>query len=184
MEVWYMGNQRNLFPAVAVTVCVALCLISAFFSLYFSTTDAQGYVSAFAAGNTDSGVFQLKVLDGVTKEPIAKASVVLPQTGKTYLTDAQGQTEEIRVPIFKDNLYNGLKKQDWGNVCVLVYVDGYVPYALFDMQVESNKKRTGPTILMFSEGSTQSDDPFNIVEAPNRAWVNALVEKYKPEDTP
>ena len=178
-----MSNQRNLFPAVAITVCVALCLISAFFSLYFSTTDAQGYVSAFAAGDTDSGTFQLKVQDGVTKEPVKKASVVLPQTGKTYLTDAQGQTKEISVPILKNNLYSTLQKQDWGNVCVLIYADGYIPYALFDMRVEANKKRTGPTILIFPEGSTQSDDPFNIVEAPERAWVNSLVEKYQPDDT-
>ncbi|MPM98229.1 hypothetical protein SDC9_145413 [bioreactor metagenome] len=87
------------------------------------------------------------------------------------------------MPIFTDTLYNDIQKQDWGSVCVLVYAEGYVPYALFGMQVESGKKRLGPTILIFPEGVAQSDAPLNIVEAPQRAWVDALVEKYQPKET-
>lgn len=176
-----MSKPKTSASALAIAVCAALCLLSGFFALYFSTTDAQKYVSAFSAGNVDTGEFKLKVLNGLTKQPVAKAAVVLPQTGKTYQTGADGQTEDIRVPIFTDTLLGDIKKQDWGSVCVLVYADGYIPYALFDMQVEANKKRLGPTILLFPEGSTQSDDPLSIVEAPQRAWVNALVQQYRPK---
>lgn len=177
-----MIKQKTSAQSLAVAVCVALCLLSGFFALFFSTTSAQKYVSAFSSGNEGIGQFKLKVLDGVTKEPVEKASVVLPQIGKTYRTGADGQTEDITVPIFTDALYDDIQKQDWGSVCVLVYADGYVPYALFGMQVESGKKRLGPTILIFQEGATGSDAPLSIVEAPQRAWVNALVEKYQPED--
>jgi hypothetical protein len=176
-----MSSQKKTFSAAVVIVCAALCLLAASFSLYFSVTGLGTIVSAFSAGNTDQGAFQLTVLDGSTKNPVKNASVVLPLTGKTYTTDAQGQSPEISVPILSDNRFDGIQKQDWGDVCVLVYADGYIPYALFDMQVEPNKRRTGPTVLIFQKGTTQSDDPFNIVEAPERAWVNALVQKYEPQ---
>jgi len=175
-----MIKQKTSAQSLAVAVCVALCLLSGFFALFFSTTDAQKYVFAFSSGNTGTGQFKLKVLDGVTKQPVSGAAVVLPQTGKTYKTGSDGQTKDITVPIYTDALYDDIQKQDWGSVCMLVYAKGYVPYALFGMQVEADKKRLGPTILIFPEGSTQSDAPLNIVEAPQRAWVNALVEKYKP----
>lgn len=177
-----MMKQKTSAQALAIVVCVALCLLSGFFALFFSTTDARRYVSAFSSGNAGTGQFRLKVLNGVTREPVKKASVILPQTGRTYRTGADGQTEDITVPIFTDTLFNDIQKQDWGSVCVLVYADGYVPYALFDMQVEAGKRRLGPTILIFPEGATGSDAPLNIVEAPQRAWVDALVEKYQPKD--
>ena len=174
-------NSKNRNSAVAVGICVALCLLAACFFLYFSLTGFGSIVAAFSAGYTDQGVFQLKVLDGSTKQPVANAAVVLPQTGQTFSTDANGQSPEISVPILADSRLDNLQKQDWGGVCILVYADGYIPYALFDMQVEANKKRAGPTILVFKKGATQTDDPLNIVEAPERAWVNALVEKYQPQ---
>ncbi|MEI6100382.1 MAG: hypothetical protein WCP73_00970 [Eubacteriales bacterium] len=176
-----MSSQKKNVSAAAVIVCVALCLLAACFSLYFSITGFGSIVSAFSAGYTDTGTFQLKVLDGSTKKPVQNASVVLPITGKTYATDVQGQTPDISVPILTDSRFDGIQKQDWGDVCVIVYADGYIPYALFDMQVQPNKKRTGPTVLIFQKGTTQTDDPFNIVEAPERVWVNALVEKYNPK---
>ncbi len=177
-----MSSQKKPFSAAVVIVCAALCLLAASFSLYFSLTGFGSIVSAFSAGYTDQGKFQLKVLDGSTKQPVENATVVLPITGISYTTDSQGQTPEISVPILTDSRYDGIQKQDWGDVCVLVYADGYIPYALFDMQVEPNKKRNGPTVLIFQKGATQTDDPFNIVEAPSRAWVNALVEKYEPKN--
>lgn len=175
-----MSSQKKNFSAIVLIVCAALCLLAACFSLYFSLTGFGSIVSAFSAGYTDQGKFQLKVLDGSTREPVGNATVVLPLTGKTYTTDSQGQSPEISVPILTDSRYDGIQKQDWGDVCIIVYADGYVPYALFDMQVQPNKKRTGPIVLIFKQGATQTDDPFNIVEAPSRAWVNALVEKYEP----
>lgn len=174
-----MSSQKNN-TAAAVVVCVVLCLLTACFSLYFSLTGFGSIVSAFSAGYTDQGIFRLRVLDAVTNQPVAGAEVVLPQTGQVFSTDSNGQTPEISVPVLADARLDGVHKQDWGGVCVLVYANGYIPYALFDMQVESNKKRAGPTVLIFQQGTTQTDDPFSIVEGPQRAWVNALVEKYRP----
>jgi hypothetical protein len=72
-------------------------------------------------------------------------------------------------------------QKQWGEITLIVYKEGFVPYALFYLQVIGGQTREGVKILLFEEGQTESAQPFSIIEGPNRVWVDALVEMYRPK---
>ncbi|NLB61345.1 MAG: carboxypeptidase-like regulatory domain-containing protein [Clostridiales bacterium] len=123
------------------------------------------------------GLMRVTVRDGFSDEPIEGAIVVIPETNQQYVTDKEGKTELIQVPLIRDKHHSKLLKQDYGLTTVLVYCDGYVPYALFFTHVENGTMRNGPNVWLFPEPG----DPFVIIEAPKGDWCNELIEMYRPE---
>lgn len=126
------------------------------------------------------GSIQIIVVDGYSDLPLQGASVVIPELDQTFVTDAEGKTPMIDVPIYQDEHYNSMLSQPWGRVTVLVYFDGYLPYALFYTMIWENQTRLGPKIYLFPEGSSYENQPFIVVEAPHRLWVEELLERYRP----
>jgi hypothetical protein len=84
------------------------------------------------------------------------------------------------VPVIRDTRYDAILEKPWGEISLIVYKDGFVPYALFYLQVLAGQTREGVKILLFEQGSTDSGEPFSIIEGPNRVWVNQLVKMYRP----
>ena len=125
---------------------------------------------------------QLSVVEGFTETPIEGAAVIIIETGEIYYTDETGNTDVIQVPFIRDTRYDDILSKPWGEVSLIVYKDGYVPYALFYLQVLENETRQGVKILLFSDDQTQSDEPFAIIEGPNRLWVDALIKMYRPTE--
>ena len=156
-----------VFLGVAAAITVACVLI-------FGNGDA-----AVSAG-AHKGSLMPSVCDGMSGAPIAGAVIVIPETKQAYVTGADGKTELITVPVIEDSEYKRLYAKTWGEVTLLVYAEGYIPYALFHTQVWENESRQGPNILMFEYGSTSSDQPISIIEGPQRLWVNELIAKYNP----
>lgn len=169
-------DRRGLFMAVAAS---ALLLVGA---LAIASVIAPDAVSVFGSGSK-SGTAQLtvNVLEGYTETPIKDASVVIVETGKVYQTDENGMTEKIDVPVIRDKRYDDIMQKQWGEITLIVYKEGFVPYALFYLQVVGGQTREGVKILLFEEGQTESAQPFSIIEGPNRVWVDALVEMYRPK---
>lgn len=124
---------------------------------------------------------QVEVVDGFTDMPIKNASVVIPEIDSCFITDECGKTPLIQLPIIRDTHYDKILRQDWGTVTVLVYGDGYLPYALFYTMVEPDTTREGLKIYLFPEDTTTSKFPFVIIEAPQREWVDRLIDTYRPE---
>ncbi len=171
------GSRRSLAAAVSVS---ALLLVGAvMMTVLLSGGDS---ITAMSLGSSAGAKLTLKVVEGYTETPITGAKVVILETGKVYETDENGDTQVIEVPVIRDARFDGLIPKPWGEVSLIVYKDGFLPYALFYLQVTGGETRKGVKILLFENNSTGSTEPFSIIEGPNRLWVDELVKKYRPKN--
>ncbi len=169
-------KDRHTLAAAA-----GICLLLVIGAVVLAATLTPSTVAVFGtAATADTAQLTLRVLEGYNESPIAGAKVVVLETGQTYETDQDGMTEVIKVPVVRDTRYDSILEKPWGEVSLIIYKDGFVPYALFYLQVIGGQTREGVKILLFEQGSTDSKEPFSIIEGPNRAWVNQLVEMYRP----
>jgi hypothetical protein len=169
-------DRRGLFMAFGAS---ALLLVGA---LVIASVISPGTISVFGSGSkSDTAYLTVNVVEGYTETPIKDATVVVVETGKTYQTDENGMTEKFDVPVIRDTRYDDIMQKQWGEITLIIYKEGFIPYALFYLQVIGGQTREGVKILLFEEGQTESAQPFSIIEGPNRVWVDALVEMYRPE---
>ncbi|MGI6168609.1 MAG: hypothetical protein ACOYI4_02690 [Christensenellales bacterium] len=166
----------NRILSAAVVLCALALVVVGSIALF---NEKPGHSPADAAP-ADTGSLQIQAVDGASDVPLAGVTIVIPETSQTYTTGDDGKTQLIRVPIIKDTHYQDLLAMPWGEITILAFKDGYIPYALFYVQVWENEVRQGPNLLMFREGSTSTSQPFSIVEGPQRLWVEQILEKYKP----
>ncbi|MGI6150805.1 MAG: hypothetical protein ACOYIR_02475 [Christensenellales bacterium] len=121
------------------------------------------------------------VVDGRTEQPLSDCTIVVPETGFSTVTGEDGRAvEPFAVPVERPQPKNGMEQQQWGECTLLIYKDGYIPYALFHTQVWEGVDRNGPKIYLFPDDGTTHGQPYSVIEGPDRAWVNALVEKFDP----
>ena len=80
---------------------------------------------------------------------------------------------------YLDKRYDKILPKPWGEISVIFYKEGYIDYALFYLQVLEGNTRENVEILMFENGKMQSDQPFSIIEGPNKIWVNEMITKHK-----
>jgi hypothetical protein len=172
-----LGSKRSLAAAVTVSV---LLLVGAFMMTVFLSGD--GSIAAMSFNMGGNAKFTVNVVEGYSDAPITGAQVVVLETGKTYTTDSSGNTGVIDVPVIRDDRFDDIIPKPWGEVSLIVYKDGFLPYALFYLQVAGGQTRNGVKVLLFENNSTGSAEPFSIIEGPNRAWVDELVNKFQPKD--
>ncbi len=157
------------------------------FSVPYSES-ARETAAAITPGTTEiaetaetvTGTIRVTVLDGVTELPLPGAAVVIPELGKHFLANAQGVTEKIEVAAARDMRFDGIQKKDWGEVTLLIYCDGYIPFALFYTQVCENADRNGPTVYLFPEDGSMEGQSFTVVESPEEEWAKALIQANQP----
>lgn len=123
----------------------------------------------------------ITVQDGFSDKPLKDSYVVIPELSQSFCTDAKGKTPVIDVPVNTDARFSKILPQPWGEITIIVYKDGYIPYALFHAQVLPGQVRNGPLIMLFPAKVSGNNEPFSIIEGPLKPWVNELVEKYKPK---
>ena len=170
------GNRKTLFLSLAVAGIFIACATALGLLL---APDADGAVAVFSVTDSEKeGHISPLVKDGDTGEPVAGAVIVLPESGQQFTTDSSGKIGEVAVPIARDTRYDALVAQPWGEATLLVYKDGYAPYALFDYMILPGETREGPEIYLFKSSDST---PYSLVEGPNRTWVEALLDHYKPE---
>ncbi len=122
------------------------------------------------------GNIQITVLDGFSDSPLNGARVVIAETGEEFYTDKTGKTPIISVPIIPNIAHDLILFENTGTVTLLVYHNGYEPYALFYTNI-TNGFRNGPVIRLFPHGAS-GDEPFAVVEAPNKEWTKKILEKF------
>ena len=142
------------------------CIIIA--ALYLLLTLPQAQEKA-------EGKLIICVYDGFMQTPVQNAKVVIPETEQILYTDTSGKTEAFSVPIVRDTHFDDIKPQNYGRITVLVYADGYLPYALFFAQVTPDKTRRIDTWLFEDDGS----EPFIIIESPEKEWAFELIDEYQ-----
>lgn len=171
------GSRRSLAAAIGVSVL----LLAGAVMMTVLLSDG-GSIAAMSLGSTGAAKLTVNVLEGYDEAPITGAKVVILETGKVYETDENGNTEIIEVPVIRDTRFDGIIPKPWGEVSLIVYKEGFLPYALFYLQVVGGETRKGVKILLFEDNSTGNPEPFSIIEGPNRAWVDELVKMYQPKD--
>jgi len=128
----------------------------------------------------DRGTLSIRVLDGWSDGPIENARVVIPETGDVSMTDADGRTEPISVPILYDRHYANILPQHWGTVTLLIYADGYYAQAVYGVRTEKDTVRSDLIIRMFPGDGSMGEKPFVLVESPDSDWVCELLHRYGP----
>lgn len=118
---------------------------------------------------------RLRVLDGMTDAPISGAEVVVPETGDRFITDENGSTVEMELPILPDTEYDKLLPSSEGRITFIVYAEGYVPLLLLYVRTRQNRRTIDA--LMFNDDGTLP--VFTIIEAPPAEWSRELIEKYR-----
>lgn len=159
------SEQRKAFPKRSIITTAVVVIVICALALYW-----------FSTSMTRTGLMRVRVRDAGTDAPIVGARVIIPETGDVYLTDEQGMTPIMELPVLPDTHYNQLMEQEYGLITVLVYCEGYVPYALYFAHVEPNRLRAGPNVWLFPGEGT----PFSIIEGPDEAWSERFIEEYAP----
>ena len=118
------------------------------------------------------------IISGETGLPVKNAQIVIPEADKTYITDENGSAGELIMPVNPDIRYNSILEKPWGEVTLLVYADGYTPCAICNYMVSCGVSRSGPTVMLYEKDGSES--AYLLSESPDREWINALVEKYRP----
>jgi len=177
-------NTRRSDKKIYVTaffICLLLLAgsIALTYNIAVGGNDSLAAIGQFA-GKT--GKVQFLVVDGFTEKPLDGATVVILDTNKQYRTDKDGLTTAIDVPIIEDKRFDSIIPKAWGEVSAVIYRKDYIPYALFYLQVFPEKTRKGVKILLFKKGEITSDEPFSIIEGPNRIWVEEVIKKYQPKE--
>jgi len=169
------------FSSVLSIFCIIIIIIALFYTgnISYKQYEAQVFGEQSELFPPPTGKLQPVVVDGYSEMPLENATVVIPETGERYVTDENGKTPVIEVPILEDTHFSSILKKPWGEITLLIYKEGYIEYALFHTQVWENQVRSGPKILLFPKDSEGSNEPFSLIEGPHRLWVNELVEKYR-----
>lgn len=179
-----MHHQFKSFITILTIMVIIISLISSGYSFY--DEHPRYYIEAFLQMNFNYephyGYIQPQVVDGFSERPIEGATVIIPELGKKFITNANGLTPSIQVPIIEDTHYRDIFPKTWGEVTLIVYKEGYIDYVLFHTHVWENQSRKGPKILLFPNSTGERVEPMSIVESPHRLWVRQLVEKYKHQE--
>ena len=161
------GRLLVVLPMVLAAACVI-------------ATAAALLSSLPTANDTQTGTLSIVVRDGYTEEPLSGVTVVIPEMNQSFLTDDDGHTGTIAIPVLEDAVYQSIRAKPWGEVTLLVYAPGYLDCALFHVAVVAGQTRSGPTILLFPDTGDMNGQPFTMTEGPNAAWVNGLLDQFRP----
>ncbi|MGI6176474.1 MAG: hypothetical protein ACOYJC_10045 [Christensenellales bacterium] len=177
----YFGKFSRKIVAAAF-ILSALAFIVVGVTVLFPHSDQTAMPVSTSVGA--SAALIVEVYDGNSGQPLPGVQVVVPETNTCYTTDTAGKTEPISVPVILDTHYADMLPMPWGEITLIAYSDGYIPYALFYVQVWENETRQGPRIYLFPENQAGSKEPFSIIEGPQRLWVNRIVDQYRPDPPP
>lgn len=123
---------------------------------------------------------EVSVVDAYTLRPLENSHVVVPEAGIEAVTDQNGRASLCGIPVERDAQLNALLPMDCGRVTLLIYREGYLPFALFHAQVYAGRVRNGPTIYMFPTGTESGLEAITVIEAPAYDWVRELLTNYQP----
>lgn len=166
-------TQGSLLKLLLATVVILAVL----FSVSLIIPDS---LAVFAPEQPQpSGSLIVTVVNGFTEQPIQGARVVIPEAGQSAVTNAQGKTGTLTAPINRDETYENILPKSWGEITLLIYCEGYIDCAIFHVNIAQDKTRQGPKVLLFPLDADGSNQPFTLIESPDRRWVQELLTKYR-----
>ncbi len=161
-------RPRKCSLSVLLFICLGILLLG-----------LVGYALFFPR---EYGHMDITVLDAYSLQPVEGAVLVFPDAGLSVTTDQVGRAQVFGLPIQRHSQQNRLLHQSHGECTLLVYKAGYIPYALFYVQVTPGRVRNGPTVYLFPQYDG-APEVVTIVESPAYDWAKALMEQYRPQES-
>ncbi len=160
--------MRKIKPkAFFITAAVVLCLAIGVCMLFWIT-----------AHNGTGELYPL-VVNAYTLEPVQNAHVIVPGIADE-ITGADGRAVLEHIPVRIQRTYDTAVSRDWGELTLLVYAQGYLPNAIFCVQVYAGESRSEVKIYMFPEDE-QDREYTVIVQPPPDEWTQTLLNEYAPD---
>lgn len=130
-----------------------------------------------AVDSKSYGYIQVKVLDNYTLKPVENATVCVIENRSYNITDKNGNTQKVEVPIFRNSSYDNTLLRSWGEITLLVYKTGYASHISFYNEVYAGTTRVG--IVCYLSPETTQTSITSSCETPNQSYLEALVLHYK-----
>ncbi len=165
--------KRLFFILLSAVLCAGL--VYSAYTLGVSLLGSQDAVSVFSQG---SGInLALKITDesGI---PIEGAKLSVAETSQNVFSDEEGHINISDLKEVRDERFNGILPKPWSEYTLIISKQGYLSYVVLNYALSAQYERTELEVIMFAEGTTDSDDAICLVDSPPRAWVDALVELY------
>ncbi|MEG2002593.1 MAG: hypothetical protein RR107_05830 [Clostridia bacterium] len=124
------------------------------------------------------GSLRLVVYDYATNTPIANAVCCIPEINGYFLTDENGNSTVIDIPIEIADTYDSTQRKKYGEVTLFVYKKGYVDYVRFNVKVNGGVIRLVEKIYLY-KSTSENLPPQVYSELPDLLWTNELIRKYK-----
>lgn len=153
-------KKKILFWAIASLLPVAVLII-------------------FLTQNNRTGHLKINVINAYTSLPVANATVVIPEIPASYTTDELGHVTIFNIPVMPNKSMDAILKSDCGEVTLLCYAEGYIPFVLFHTHVYENSVKS-PTLYMFPDGMESGRTFAALIETPSDGWTEELLKKYEP----
>lgn len=126
------------------------------------------------------GHMKVTVVDAYSMHAIEQAQIVLPEGDIHATTDGNGVAYLYSIPLSPQQPSLKGVPCDYGETTILVYAEGYLPFALFHAHVYDGRLRNGPTLYLFPEGTEDGIDVISMIESPKEDWVEQLLDAYAP----
>ncbi|MEG1547753.1 MAG: hypothetical protein RR232_01680 [Clostridia bacterium] len=157
------GDKRLITVSAIAVLCISVCILA-----------------VALLSNKSYGYIKLCAVDAYTLAPIEGVTIVIPEYDLSITTNDAGIADATRLELRVDKEHELLLSQFWGEITVLAYKDGYLPYALFYVHVFKQHMRSGPTLYMFPEGENSGVTCISVIESPEKEWTQQLLERYAP----
>ena len=162
--------MRKIKTEIAA-IFTALMLSALSFGLFYIER-CKKENSVAVSGKISGTSIMLNIVDGYTMKPLENAVAVLPEDNITAVSKEDGCAVLI-IPENSDNASPYTKN-------LIVYKEGYVPYALFNMKCGSDREID---LYMLHKDKTDSDNCLILFEAPEREWAEKYVAENQPSNS-
>ncbi len=125
----------------------------------------------------ETGTVGFTVVDGLNGLPIEGVRIVVPESGEESVTDSDGHSQKLAIPIIKCG--SGKLQSDCGIFTVLAFKENYNDYALFYAKLDANEERNMKIFMFMTDTPLSNGAPLSTVEAPDREWVEKIIKEYK-----
>ena len=156
---------------VLIVISFILIFLSLSLSVFYVTKHSN-----MVSAQINQGYLIVKVVDE-NGNPINKAKVAIIESKTSHLTDDNGQTEKISVPIKLTDRYDYLAPITFGEATIVVKASGYCPCIMYNVKITPGTTRTGVIIKLKTIINSEDSNILITRESPDEGFSQLIVEK-------
>ncbi len=102
----------------------------------------------------------------------------ISETMQSVFSDENGNITLTGLKEITDERFEGVLPKPWSEYTLVLSKQGYLTYVVLNYALSAEYERPNFEVMLFPEGTTESDDAICLVDSPPREWVDALVEIF------